>query len=326
MSKIDRTTSLEDNSLNRPLPVSVVIPALNEEKNIQACIESVRWAQEIFVVDSGSKDNTCEIAEELGACVVQFQYRPGGPRKKNWSLDHLPFENDWVLLLDADERITPELEEEIRSLFTNGHPPRNGYYLNRMHLFLGTFLKHGGNYPSWNLRLLERDSGRYESLGTEELQSAGDVEVHEHILLNGEAGYLQAPMLHEDFKSLHEFIDRHNRYSTWDAGMREVMLANGQVDSIKPRFFGTPVERKRFLRRIWLRLPGKPLLRFIYMYILQLGFLDGRAGLIYSLYKMVQEFHISTKMYENRLNRKKTKTNIEQSIAQATEHHQPVHS
>jgi glycosyltransferase involved in cell wall biosynthesis len=291
------------------VPVSVVIPVLNEERNMAACIESTRWADEVFVVDSGSTDRTTTLADDLGAEIVHFRYEPGGPRKKNWSLDHLPFRNDWVLLLDADERITPELEAEIRDLFKRG-PQHRGYYLNRMHLFLGRWLRYGGNYPSWNLRLLHRDAGRYERLGTEDLDSAGDVEVHEHILLDGPAGYLKAPMLHEDFKDLSHFIDRHNRYSTWDARMRRVLQEHGtaEVDSIPARLFGSPVERKRWLKRCWVHLPAKPLLRFLYMYVLRAGFLDGKAGFLYALFKGVQEFHIQAKMYEESLRRSSTET------------------
>lgn len=284
------------------LPVSVIVPVLNEELNLPACLASVDWADEVFVVDSGSKDRTCDLAEDAGAKVVEFNYVPGGPRKKNWSLDELPISNDWVLLIDADERITLELRREIEALFANGQPPLRGYYLNRQHLFLGRFLRHGGNFPSWNMRLLHRDAGRYERLGTEELGSAGDVEVHEHILLDGPAGYLKAPMLHEDFKDLHSFIDRHNRYSTWDARMRQRLLdGDKKVDAIEPRLFGTPVERKRWLKRLWVRLPFRPFLRFMYMYIVRAGFLDGKAGFVYSAFKAVQEFHISCKMYEHKL-------------------------
>lgn len=284
------------------LPVSVIIPVLNEELNLPNCLESVAWADEIFVVDSGSRDRTCDLAEDFGAKVVEFDYEPGGPRKKNWSLDNLPLGNDWVLLIDADERITPELQAEIRALFAKGAPSQRGFYLNRMHLFLGRFLRHGGNFPSWNMRLLHRDAGRYEKLGTEELGSAGDVEVHEHIVLDGPAGYLRAPMLHEDFKDLQSFIDRHNRYSTWDARMRTKLRdGDGEVDSIEPRLFGSPVERKRWLKRLWVKLPCRPFLRFAYMYFLRAGFLDGRAGFVYSCFKAVQEFHINAKMYERRL-------------------------
>ena len=285
----------------RTLPISVVVPVLNEERNLPACLASVAWADEVFVVDSGSQDRTAELARRHGAAVVPFAFRPGGPRKKNWSLDNLPFRNDWVLLLDADERITPELEAEIRTVFAAG-PTAEGYYLNRMHFFLGAWLRHGGNYPSWNLRLLRRNAGRYERLGTEELASAGDVEVHEHILLDGPAGYLRAPMLHEDFKDLQQFIDRHNRYSSWDARMRD-LLATGdeRLARIPARLFGAPVERKRWLKQLWLKLPCQPLLRFLYMYVLRLGFLDGRPGFLYCAFKAVQEFHIGAKRYEARL-------------------------
>lgn len=285
------------------LPISVVVPVRNEARNLPACLESVRFADEIFVVDSASADRTCLIAEDLGAEVVQFHYRPGGPRKKNWSLDNLPLRNDWVLLIDADERITEALESEIREIFARG-PTFRGYYLNRMHLFLGTWLRHGGNFPSWNLRLLRRDAGRYERLGTEELESAGDVEVHEHIRLDGPAGYLKAPMLHEDFKDLSHFIERHNRYSTWDAKMRAVLQeGDSSVAAIQSRLLGSPVERKRWLKQLWVRLPFRPLLRFLYMYVLRLGFLDGRAGFLYSAFKAVQEFHINAKIHEERLRR-----------------------
>jgi len=282
------------------LPVSVIIPVLNEEKNLPDCLASVAWADEVFVVDSGSSDGTCRIAEEHGARVVQFRFQPGGPRKKNWALENLPLRNDWVLLLDADERIPPDLRAEIARLFADG-PKHAGYYLNRKQIFLGRWLRHGGNYPSWNLRLLRRDAGRYERLDTEELASAGDVEVHEHIVLNGTAGYLKAPMLHLDFKDLHHFIDRHNRYSTWDAKVRRKLLEGKEFSSTIPaRLFGSPVERKRFLKRLWVRLPCRPLLRFLYMYVFRLGFLDGRPGFIYAVFKAVQEFHITAKMYEAR--------------------------
>lgn len=280
------------------LPVSVVIPVLNEERNLPDCLASVEWADEVFVVDSQSTDRTCAIAEERGARVVQFQYQVGGPRKKNWSLDNLPFRNEWVLLLDADERITPELYDEIRAEFSRG-PRHDGYYLNRKQIFLGRWLRHGGNYPSWNLRLLKRDAGRYEKLATEDLASAGDVEVHEHVVLQGSAGYFGEPMLHLDFKDLYHFIDRHNRYSSWDAKLRQNLLEGREFSQAIPaRLFGTAVERKRFLKRLWVRLPCRPLLRFLYMYVFRAGFLDGRPGFIYACFKAVQEFHIGAKMYE----------------------------
>ncbi len=282
------------------LPISVIIPVLNEQANLPDCLASVAWADEVFVADSHSKDRTCEIAEQGGANVVQFDFQPGGPRKKNWALENLPFRNEWILLLDADERITPELREEIKQEFERG-PRYDGYYLNRKLIFLGRWLKHGGNYPSWNVRLFKHRLGRYERLDTEELASAGDVEVHEHVVLQGRAGFLRSPMLHLDFKDLSAWIDRHNRYSTWDAKMRLALLEGRSFSrEIPARLFGTPVERKRWLKRLWVRLPCRPLIRFIYMYFLRLGFLDGRPGFIYCVLKSMHEFHISAKMWEMR--------------------------
>lgn len=285
------------------LPVSVLVPVKNEERNLPDCLASVAWADEIFVVDSSSVDRTRDIAESMGAAVIDFHYVPGGPRKKNWSLENLPFRNEWALILDADERVTEDLALEIRDLFESngGEPPLAGYYLNRKQFFMGRWLRHGGNFPSWNLRLFRHQRGRYERLGTEALATAGDVEAHEHVVLDGAAGYLRAPLLHRDFRGVEEFIERHNRYSTWDARMRARLLAGDPAgSSIEASFFGGPVERKRFLKRIWVRLPAKPLLRFLYMYVLRAGFLDGRAGFVYACFKAIQEFHIGVKMRQAR--------------------------
>ncbi len=287
----------EARSRSHVLPISVVVPILNEEANLADCLASVAWADEVFVVDSGSVDGSSQIAESHGAKVVQFRFQPGGPRKKNWALENLPFRNEWVLLLDADERVTPELEAEIGREFAKG-PPCDGYYLNRKLIFMGRWLKHGGNYPSWNLRLFKHRLGRYEKLATEELSSAGDVEVHEHVMLTGRAGFLREPMLHLDYKDLSRWIDRHNRYSTWDAKMRLNLLQGKDVSSIPARLFGNPVERKRWLKKVWIRLPAKPLLRFLYMYVFRLGFLDGKPGFIYAVLKTTHEFHIAAKLWE----------------------------
>lgn len=286
------------------LPVSVIVPVLNEEKNVRACLQSVAWADEVFVVDSGSTDGTCQIAQECGAKVVQFHHQPDGPRKKNWSLENLPFANEWILLLDADERITPALEAEIAAIFAKG-PQHDGYYINRKLIFLGKWLRFGGQYPSWNLRLFRHSAGRYERLATEDLASAGDVEVHEHVVLEGTAGYLREPMLHLDFKDLGSFIARHNRYSAWEATVREHLLEGKEFSTAIPaRLFGSPVERKRFLKRIWVRLPLKPLGIFVYQYFLRAGFLDGRVGFLYAVFKAIYEFEVGCKMYEARLARK----------------------
>lgn len=277
-------------------PLSIIVPVKNEEANIQACLRSVAWANEIWVVDSQSVDRTSSIAESCGARVVQFFYNGTGPRKKNWALSNLPLQNDWVLLLDADERVTPELREEIISVLRNP-TDFDGYYINRKLIFLGKWIKHCGWYPSWNLRLFKHQLGRFEKLNVGS-DSTGDVEVHEHVLLEGKAGYLRNDLVHEDYKSIFHFIERHNRYSTWDAEVY-YNFQRGEVESdVAASLFRGPVHRKRLAKKIWVRLPLRPVIRFLWMYFLRLGFLDGRPGLIFCMLMSFHEAIISAKMYE----------------------------
>ena len=304
------------------IPVSVLIPAKNEEKNLPACLESLARADEIFVVDSQSSDRSTNIVESYGANLVQFYFNGTWPKKKNWSLDNLTFRNEWVLIVDCDERITPELWDEIATAIRD--PNYNGYYLNRKVLFLGQWIRHGGKYPDWNLRLFQHKKGRYENLKTEGVRNIGDNEVHEHVVLAGKVGYLKNDMLHEDFRDLFHWIERHNRYSNWEARVYYNVLS-GQSDSgtIGASLFGDAVQRKRFLKRIWVRLPFKPFLRFVLFYFIQLGFLDGKAGYIYGRLLSQYEYQIGVKLYElkdcgGQLNvtQKKPETANPQSVAQ----------
>ena len=284
-------------STDHKIPVSVLIPAKNEESNLPACLESVSRAAEVFVVDSQSGDRSCEISEQYGANVVQFHFNGRWPKKKNWSLDNLPFSHDWVLIVDCDERITPELWDEIAQVIEKDE--KDGYYLNRRVFFLGKWIRHGGKYPDWNLRLFKHKLGRYENLSTEAVPNTGDNEVHEHVVLPNQAGYLKEDMLHIDFRDIYHWLARHNRYSNWEARVYYNLLSGQAEDgTIGANLFGDSVQRKRFLKKIWVRLPFKPLLRFILFYILQLGFLDGHAGYTYGRLLSQYEYQIGVKLYE----------------------------
>ncbi len=279
------------------IPVSVLIPAKNEERNLPACLESVARADEIFVVDSQSSDRSAEIVKSYGANLVQFHFNGRWPKKKNWSLENLPFRNDWILIVDCDERITNELWDEIATAIKD--QKYCGYYLNRRVFFLGKWIRHGGKYPDWNMRLFKHKEGRYENLGTEGVRNTGDNEVHEHVVLTGDAGYLKNDMIHEDFRDLFHWIERHNRYSNWEARVYyNVLTGKDESGTIGASFFGDAVQRKRFLKKIWVRLPFKPLLRFILFYFIQLGFLDGKAGYIYGKLLSQYEYQIGAKLYE----------------------------
>lgn len=284
--------------MSSPIPVSVLIPAKNEEANLPACLESVARADEVFVVDSQSTDRSVEISEEYGAQVVQFHFNGRWPKKKNWSLENLPFKNDWVLIVDCDERITDELWDEIQAAIQQ--PGFNGYYLNRKVFFLGKWIRYGGKYPDWNLRLFRHAQGRYENLNTESIRNTGDNEVHEHVVIQeGDVGYLKNDMLHIDFRDLFHWLERHNRYSNWEARVYYNLL-NGMAEdgTIGANLLGDSVQRKRFLKKIWVRLPFKPLLRFVLFYIIRLGFLDGRAGYIYGRLLSQYEYQIGVKLFE----------------------------
>ena len=286
-------------SQSEKIPVSVLIPAKNEESNLPACLESVARADEVFVVDSQSSDRSIEISTNYGANVVQFYFNGRWPKKKNWSLDNLPFRNEWVLIVDCDERITPELWDEIASVIQD--PNYNGYYLNRRVFFLGQWIRYGGKYPDWNLRLLKHKSGRYENLNTEDIPNTGDNEVHEHVILDGKVGYLKNDMLHIDFRDIYHWLERHNRYSNWEARVYyNILTGNDESGTIGANLFGDAVQRKRFLKKIWVKLPFKPLLRFILFYFIRLGFLDGKAGYIYGRLLSQYEYQIGVKLYELR--------------------------
>ncbi len=281
------------------IPVSVLIPAKNEEANLAACLASVARADEVFVVDSQSADRSVAISESYGATVVQFHFNGRWPKKKNWALDNLPFRNEWVLIVDCDERIPPELWDEIATAIQQ--PELVGYYLNRKVFFLGQWIRFGGKYPDWNLRLFKHEQGRYENLNTEEIRNTGDNEVHEHVVLPGHVGYLKADMLHIDFRDMYHWLARHNRYSNWEAQVYlNILQGKGESGTIGANLFGDDVQRKRFLKKIWVRLPFKPLLRFVLIYFIRLGFLDGRAGYIYARLLSQYEFQIGVKLSELR--------------------------
>jgi glycosyltransferase involved in cell wall biosynthesis len=276
----------------RRTPLSVLVPTLDEELNLPACLESLSWAGEVFVLDSFSHDRTAEIAREWGATVVQHAFE-GYSRQKNWALDNLPFRNEWVLIVDADERVTPELRDEISCMLARGGDLA-GYYLNRRFIFLGRWIRHAGWYPSWNLRLFRHALGRYD-----------DREVHEHVVLHGRAGYLKHDLLHEDRRGLEAFVARHNRYSSLEAMARlKAEQAAPDRARLPLRLRGSPVERKRWLReRVWPHVPAKPIVLFVYMYVVRRGFLDGRAGLALSVFHAFQEFMVGLKLSELRRER-----------------------
>ena len=256
-------------------PLSVLVPVKNEAANLRDCLARVTFAEDIVVVDSGSTDRTQAIAEAAGARVIQFVWNGKLPRKKNWALENVPWKHEWVLIIDADERITPELEREIRQAICRRDV--DGFYLNRRFWFLDGWINHCGYFPSWNLRLFRHRLGRYEQVEIDSDIPSGDNEVHEHVLLNGRVEYLSAPMEHYAFPDIATFIEKHDRYSSWEAATRR-KLDSSNEKSLRATPFGTALECKRWLRNLATRTPFRPGLRFFYHYFLRQGFRDGYRG------------------------------------------------
>jgi len=270
----------------RSVKVSVLIPVKNEQRNMEQCLRRLQWADEIVVVDSQSSDETIPMSQAMGADVYQFYYsREGWPKKKNWALENVPWRNEWVLILDADEYMTPELAEEIRQVVAGEWKAwkqgvegcGDGFWLNRRFMFMGRWLKGCGFYPSYNIRLFRHAVGRYERIGNLGDTGSGDNEVHEHVILSsGEAGYLQHDFLHYAYPDLSVWIEKHNRYTTWEAFAMEAK----DEGEIRASLFGGPIQRRRWLKRFARDLPFRPSLRFVYSYIVQRGFLDGYPGFV----------------------------------------------
>lgn len=275
------------------VPVSVLVPIRNEAANLRRCLGSVQWADEIFVVDSESTDDSGAIARDMGATLVQFHFNGTWPKKKNWALENLPFRNEWVLILDADELLPTSAAQEIADAIANVDGIA-GYWINRRFFFLGRWLRHS-YYPNWNLRLFRHAVGRYERLTTAETRS-GDNEVHEHVVVKGPTARLRCEMDHYAFPTIEVFIEKHNRYSNWEARVAADKFLHGRSDELS----SDAVERRRRLKRLSHRLPFRPFLRFLYIYIWQKGFLDGRDGYYFARLHALYEFLSVAKTYELR--------------------------
>jgi len=248
--------------------LSVIILAYNEEKNIEECLKSVyNWADEVFVVDSFSTDRTLGIAKKYTDKIYQNKFE-GYSKQRNWALDNLPLSNDWIFFLDSDERPSKELKKEIREVLIE--VPKEdieGFYIKRSFFFMGKWIRHGGYYPIWLLRLFKHKKVRCQERG-----------VDEHFEVEGKTLQLRHDIIHEDQRGITFWIDRHNKYATLEA--------NEQIKSIEHlrKLANSQFEKKRLLKRlIWRHLPTviRPFLYFFYRYVFRLGFLDGKAGFVY---------------------------------------------
>jgi glycosyltransferase involved in cell wall biosynthesis len=241
--------------------ISVAIITLNEKQNIRECLESVKWADEIIVVDNGSTDQTRQICQEFQARVYPEEWK-GFSRQKNSAIEKT--RNEWVLSLDADERVTPELRQEIAGALEKDSS-LDGYYIPRKNYFLGRWIKHCGWYPDHNLRLYRKSQGGFL-----------DRAVHERLAIRGKVGYLKNPLEHRTYRSLSDFWERLDRYSGLAA--QEMFLGE---------------KRYRFLDLFF-----RPPCTFLEMYFMRLGFLEGYLGFLLSVLYSFYTFAKYSKLKE----------------------------
>lgn len=268
--------------------VSLLITTQDEELNIRDCLASViSWADQVLVLDSGSTDRTLELCRTYGAEVFSHGPYEGAAKQRNWALDHLQFKHPWILLLDADERVSPALAKEIAEVVARDGDGKVGFWINRRFIFYGKWIRHSGWYPSWNIRLFKRGKARHE------LRAVGP-----HIHLEGEAGRLKHDLIHEDIRDLSFWIAKHNRYSNWEAYEYVRRLARDRQVSLGG---SAPfqVKIKRWIKEsIWPNLPGRAIVLFVYLYLFRLGFLDGKHGLRFCVMHAVFEHLNVMKQWE----------------------------
>jgi len=273
--------------------VEVLIPTFNEAAVIRDTVQNALAIGPVFVLDSCSTDGTQQIAKDAGATVVEQPFL-GYARQKNWGLENLPFAGKWVFILDADERITPQLRAEILRA-ANDPGSADGYFVNRVVIFMGSPIRHGGLYPSWNLRFFKRGMCRYE-----------DRSVHEHMVCDGPTAFLRHEMLHIRGESVHEWVRKHIRYADLESDEWVKLKFGQEAGASAERLFTKTLKYRQYLRReVWPRTPLKPLLRFFYMYVVRMGVLDGRAGLHMATMMSVYEYIIEL-LYRDKLDRIRT--------------------
>ncbi len=269
--------------------ISVLILTKNEEENIARCIDSVSWSDDVVVLDSQSTDRTCEIAERLGGRVVTREF-DNWSSHQNWAVNEIDFRHPWVFYLDADERCDDELRRELTDLAARDsrEPLREAAFrVRRKDYFMGRWLRRSQLYPTWIVRVFRPQRIRYERL------------VNPVAVIEGTTGELKGHLLHEPFShGVSHWFARHNQYSTLEAADL-ISEARKPIDWAG-LMSGDASRRRRALKHLSYRIPGRPAIMFLYLYVFRLGFLDGVPGYCYSRMRAAYEMMIDVKVRELR--------------------------
>jgi glycosyltransferase involved in cell wall biosynthesis len=264
---------------------SIYILTYNEELDIAPCIESAMLSDDIIVVDSCSSDRTVEIANRYPVRVIQHAFESHG-KQRTWMLENIPPKYEWVYILEADERMTPELFAECGQVMKN--PEYIGYYVAERVMFMNHWIRHSTQYPRYQMRLFRHGKVWFTDYGHTERE-----------VCDGSTSFLKETYPHyTSGKGLSRWIDKHNRYSTDEARETLNQLEKGNVDWGALFFGKSEVERRRALKDLSLRMPARPIVRFLYMYFILGGFLDGHAGFAWCTLQAFYEYLILLKAWE----------------------------
>ncbi|MFM2043910.1 MAG: hypothetical protein RLY86_2486 [Pseudomonadota bacterium] len=289
-----------DSPMGGPIPVSVIVMTRDEGENLARCLDSLTPFAEVVVVDSASRDATIPIALSRRVRVVPFIWNGRYPKKKQWSLDLPDLAHDWILFVDADERVPPDLAAEIAVLFSRdasatpggedgvqgrGRPPCAAYHLESRPVLMGRVLRFGGTYRK--IALMDRRRCRFPPMDDLGVATMWEVEGHYQPRVMGPVGRLSSTLLHEDMKPPFAWFERHNRYSDW-----EVHMDRG---GRRTPLYGAETPGRRLAKRVFARLPCRPLVVFIATYLLRLGILDGMPGLHHALMRSFYYWQVSLK-------------------------------
>ena len=285
MSETDSETDNLTSSLTLVVPVTAVIFTLNEEINLPHCLASLTNFDEVLVVDSFSTDATEKICKEQQIAFYQHAFEGFGSQR-NWAIDHVPMRNDWILILDADERATPQLAREMAQRIASA-PMVGAFQVRRRFYLWGKWLRYSSLYPTWVVRLIHRQRVRYENRGHSETQT-----------IQGELASLTQDLIDENHKGIDDWFDRQHRYASKEAGY-ELSFKDAPL-----RFAAfvspDPLVRRHALKRLSWRVPGRAILYFLYAYFIRGGFLDGAAGYRFCLMKTSYQHMIVVKKLERR--------------------------
>lgn len=275
------------------MPISAIILTYNEEENLEECLRSLyEWVEDIFIVDSYSKDKTLDVAKKYTDKIYQHAFE-NQAKQVNWALRYLPIKTEWIIRLDADERVISELRNELLDTLPGLNRDITGLYVKRRVYFMGRWMRNGGYYPTWLLRIWRKGKGHYEERWMDE-----------HVkITEGRSAFLKGDIVEENKKNLHWWTEKHNGYATREAiDMLNIKHQFLNYEKIPAKLGGTQEHRKRWLKeKAYARMPlfVRPFLYFFYRYFLRLGFVDGREGLIWHfLQGFWYRFLVDAKIFE----------------------------